>query len=55
MAAIKKYHGKKINASHFLKIFYKNPRCPIPCEFFCKYSLYDWFTNRGEVKPNMPI
>jgi hypothetical protein len=50
MAAIMKYHGNKINAFHLLKIVYKKPRCLNPYENFGRYSLYDWFTNRGEVK-----
>jgi hypothetical protein len=50
MVAIKKYHGNKIDALHFLKIAYKKPRCPSPYEKCGRYSLYDWFTNRREVK-----
>jgi hypothetical protein len=45
-----KYHGNEINAFHFLKIIYKKPRCPSPYEKLGRYSLYDWFINRGEVK-----
>jgi hypothetical protein len=41
MAAIKKYHGNKIDAFHFLRTAYKKPRCFSPYEKLGKYSLYD--------------
>jgi len=48
MVAIKKYHGNKIDAFHFLRIVYKKPRCLSPYEKLGKYSLYDWFTYKAK-------
>jgi hypothetical protein len=50
VVAIKKYHGNKTNALHFLGIVYKKPWCLNPYEKLGRSSLYDWFTNRREVK-----
>jgi YesN/AraC family two-component response regulator len=50
MAAIKKYHGNKIDALHFLKIAYKKLGCFSPYKKLGRSSLYGWFTDRGEVK-----
>ncbi len=50
MVAIKKYHGNKSNALHFLKIAYKKLGCSSPYEKLGRSNLYDWFINRKEVK-----
>jgi hypothetical protein len=41
MAIIKKYHGNKIDAFHFLKIAYNKLGCPSPYEKLGRSNLYD--------------
>jgi hypothetical protein len=50
MAAIKKYHGNITNTLHFLKIIYKKHDVPSPYEKLGRTNLYEWFTDKGEIK-----
>jgi hypothetical protein len=50
MVVIKKVHGNKTNALHFLKIAYKKLGCFNPCEKLGRFNLYDWFIDRKEVE-----
>jgi hypothetical protein len=50
MVVIKKYHGNKTNALHFLGIAHKKLGCFNPYEKLERFSLYDWSIDRGEVK-----
>jgi hypothetical protein len=50
MAAIKKYHGNKIDALHLLRIAYKKLRCFSLYKKLGRSNLYGWFTDRGKVK-----
>ncbi len=50
VVVIKKYHGNKTNAFHFLGIAYKKPKCLNLYEKLGRSSLYDWFTYRREIK-----
>jgi hypothetical protein len=46
----KKCHGNITEALYFLKIAYKKLGCFSPYEKLGRSNLYDWFTNRKEVK-----
>ncbi len=50
MVAIKKCHGNKTNALHFLKIAYKELGYYSPYEKLGRSNLYDWSIDRKKVK-----
>jgi hypothetical protein len=50
VGVINEYHGNNTNAFHFLGIAYEKLGCPNPYEKLGRFSLYDWFTYREEVK-----
>jgi hypothetical protein len=50
MVAIKKYHGNKTNALHFLKIASKKLGYYNPYEKLGRSNLYDWSIDRKKVK-----
>jgi len=44
------YHGNITNTLHFLKIVYKKDDVPSPYEKLGRTNLYEWFTDKGEIK-----